>query len=205
LSGGAQYKPTSVPNDQAQFLDSRRFAVEEMARAFNIPLHMMGIPGTASYASVEQNNLQFISHTLRPILEKIEWSYSKLLPTPAAFIKFNFNALLRGDLQSRMTSYSIGTQSGVMSVNDVRRLEDLSPVTDGNQHRVPLANIDLAQTAIVEEEKLVKMAQMLIQVGFDPAETLAGLGLPAIAHTGVPSTQLQPVAQIDPTAPGTVY
>jgi HK97 family phage portal protein len=205
LSGGAQYKPTSVPNDQAQFLDSRRFAVEEMARAFNIPLHMMGIPGTASYASVEQNNLQFISHTLRPILEKIEWSYSKLLPTPAAFIKFNFNALLRGDLQSRMTSYSIGTQSGVMSVNDVRRLEDLSPVEDGNQHRVPLANIDLAQTAIVEEEKLVKMAQMLIQVGFDPAETLAALDLPSIAHTGVPSTQLQPVAQIDPTAPGTVY
>jgi HK97 family phage portal protein len=205
LSGGAKYVSTSVSNDQAQFLDSRRFAVEEMARAFNIPLHMMGIPGTASYASVEQNNLQFISHTLRPILEKIEWSYSKLLPTPAAFIKFNFNALLRGDLQSRMTSYSIGTQAGVMSVNDVRRLEDLSPVTDGDQHRVPLANIDLEQTAIVEEEKLVKMAQMLIQVGFDPAETLAALDLPAIMHTGVPSTQLQPVAQIDPADPGTVY
>lgn len=205
LSGGAKYNPTTVPNDQAQFLDSRRFAVEEMARAFNIPLHMMGIPGTASYASVEQNNLQFISHTLRPILEKIEWSYSKLLPTPQAFIKFNFNALLRGDLQSRMTSYSIGTQAGVLSVNDVRRLEDLTPVADGNQFRVPLANIDLAQTAVIEEEKRVKMAQMLIQVGFDPAETLAGLGLPPIAHTGVPSTQLQPVAQIDPTAPDSVY
>ena len=205
LSGGAQYKSTSVPNDQAQFLDSRRFAVEEIARAFNIPLHMMGIPGTASYASVEQNNLQFISHTLRPILEKIEWSYSKLLPTPAAFIKFNFNALLRGDLQSRMTSYSIGTQAGVMSVNDVRRLEDLSPVADGDQYRVPLANIALTQTAIVEEEKRVAMAQKLIQVGFDPAETLASLGLPEIMHTGVPSTQLQPVAQIDPADPGTVY
>lgn len=205
LSGGAKYVSTSVSNDQAQFLDSRRFAVEEMARAFNIPLHMMGIPDTASYASVEQNNLQFISHTLRPILEKIEWSYSKLLPNPDVFIKFNFNALLRGDLQSRMTSYSIATQAGVMSVNDVRRLEDLSPVEEGDQHRVPLANIALTQTTIVEEEKLVKMAQMLIQVGFDPAETLAALDLPAIAHTGVPSTQLQPVAQIDPTAPGTVY
>ena len=205
LSGGAKYVSTSVSNDQAQFLDSRRFAVEEMARAFNIPLHMMGIPGTASYASVEQNNLQFISHTLRPILEKIEWSYSKLLPTPAAFIKFNFNALLRGDLQSRMNAYSVGTQAGFMSVNDVRRLEDLSPVADGNQFRVPLANIDLAQTSVIEEEKRVKMAQMLIQVGFDPAETLAGLGLPPIAHTGVPSTQLQPVAQIDPNDPGQVY
>jgi hypothetical protein len=166
---------------------------------------MMDVPGSNSFSSVENNNLQFISHTLRPIVEKIEWSYSRLLPTPAAFIKFNFNALLRGDLQSRMTSYSIGTQAGFMSVNDVRRLEDLSPVADGNQFRVPLANIDLAQTAVVEEEKLVKMAQMLIQVGFDPAETLAALDLPAIMHTGVPSTQLQPVAQIDPADPGQVY
>lgn len=205
LSGGAKYTSTSVPNDQAQFLDSRRFAVEEMARAFNIPLHMMGIPGTASYSSVEQNNLQFVSHTLRPILEKIEWSYSKLLPTPAAFIKFNFNALLRGDLQSRTTAYSTALQAGFMSVNDVRRLEDFSPVTDGNQFRVPLANIDLAATAIIEEEKKVKMAQMLIQVGFDPATTLSALGLPEITHTGVPSTQLQPVAQIDPNAPDSVY
>ncbi len=205
LSGGATYKPTQVPNDQAQFLDSRRFAVEEMARAFNIPLHMMGIPGTASYSSVEQNNLQFVSHTLRPILEKIEWSYSKLLPTPAAFIKFNFNALLRGDLQSRMTSYSIGSQAGFMSVNDVRRLEDLSPVEQGDQYRVPLANIALTQTAIIEEEKKVKMAQILVQVGYAPEDVLSVLGLPEIPHTGLPSTQLQAVAQIDPENPQAVY
>lgn len=205
LSGGAKYVSTSVNNDQAQFLDSRRFAVEEMARAFNIPLHMMGIPGTASYASVEQNNLQFVSHTLRPILEKIEWSYSKLLPTPAAFIKFNFNALLRGDLQSRTTSYSTALQAGFMSVNDVRRLEDLSPVEMGDQFRVPLANIDLKTTSLIEEEKRVAMAQRLIQVGFAPEETLAALDLPTITHTGVPSTQLQAVAQIDPNAPESVY
>lgn len=204
LSGGAKYVSTSVTNDQAQFLDSRRFAVEEMARAFNIPLHMMGIPNTASYASVEQNNLQFISHTLRPILEKIEWSYSKLLPDQA-FLKFNFNALLRGDLQSRATSYSIMTQAGIMSVNDARRLEDFAPVDQGDQYRVPLANVALSATELIEEEKKVAMAQRLIAVGFAPEETLAALGLPAITHTGVPSTQLQPVAQIDPNAPDSVY
>ena len=204
LSGGAKYVSTQIENNAAQFLESRRFAVEEMARAFNIPLHMMGIPDTASYASVEQNNLQFVSHTLRPILEKIEWSYSQLLPNNA-FIKFNFNALLRGDLQSRATSYSIMTQAGIMSVNDVRRLEDYSPVDEGDQHRVPLANIALTQTEIIEEEKRVKMAQMLVQVGYDPAETLAALGLPEITHTGLPSTQLQNVAQIDPENPGAVY
>jgi HK97 family phage portal protein len=204
LSGGAKYVSTQVENNAAQFLESRRFAVEEMARAFNIPLHMMGIPDTASYASVEQNNLQFVSHTLRPILEKIEWGYSRLLPNNA-FIKFNFNALLRGDLQSRATSYSIMTQAGIMSVNDVRRLEDYSPVEEGDQHRVPLANVALTQTTIIEEEKLVKMAQMLVQVGYDPAETLAALNLPAITHTGLPSTQLQNVAQVNPANPGDVY
>ena len=204
LSGGAKYVSTQVENNAAQFLESRRFAVEEMARAFNIPLHMMGIPDTASYASVEQNNLQFVSHTLRPILEKIEWGYSRLLPNNA-FIKFNFNALLRGDLQSRATSYSIMTQAGIMSVNDVRRLEDYSPVEQGDQHRVPLANVALTQTTIIEEEKLVKMAQMLVQVGYDPAETLAALNLPAITHTGLPSTQLQNVAQVNPEDPSAVY
>ena len=204
LSGGAKYVSTQVENNAAQFLESRRFAVEEMARAFNIPLHMMGIPDTASYASVEQNNLQFVSHTLRPILEKIEWGYSRLLPNNA-FIKFNFNALLRGDLQSRATSYSIMTQAGIMSVNDVRRLEDYSPVEEGDQHRVPLANVALTQTTIIEEEKLVKMAQMLVQVGYDPAETLAALNLPPITHTGLPSTQLQNVAQVNPDNPEDVY
>lgn len=204
LSGGAKYVSTSVNNDQAQFLDSRRFAVEEMARAFNIPLHMMGVKDTASYASVEQNNLQFVSHTLRPILEKIEWSYSTLLPNQA-FIKFNFNALLRGDLQSRATSYSIMTQAGVMSVNDVRRLEDFSPVTDGDQYRVPLANIDLGATKLATEEIKVKMVKALIEVGFKPEDVMKMFELPTIEHTGVPSNELQSVSQINPTDPGSVY
>ena len=63
----------------------------------------------------------------------------------------------------------------------------------------------LTQTTIIEEEKLVKMAQMLVQVGYDPAETLAALNLPAITHTGLPSTQLQNVAQVNPDNPGDVY
>jgi HK97 family phage portal protein len=204
LSGGAKYVSTTVANDQAQFLDSRRFAVEEMARAFNIPLHMMGIPDTASYASVEQNNLQFVSHTLRPILEKIEWSYSTLLPNQA-FIKFNFNALLRGDLQSRATSYSIMTQAGVYSVNDVRRLEDFSPIENGDQYRVPLANIDLSATTLATEEIKVGMVKILVEAGYAPEDVLKVLDLPVIPHTGVPTDKLQSVADINPADPSAVY
>jgi HK97 family phage portal protein len=204
LSGGASYKQTTVPNDAAQFLESRRFAVEEIARAFNIPLSMMGVPGTQSYASVEQNAIQFVTHTLRPYIEKMEWAYSRLLPNQA-FLKFSVDGLLRGDFNSRISAYSIGLQGGFMSVNDVRRLEDMSPTEAGDQYRVPLANIALTDTNLVAENQRVNMAQKLIQIGFDPEETLKAFGLNSIAHTGLPSVQLQGVAQIDPNDPESVY
>lgn len=204
LSGGASYKQTTVPNDAAQFLESRRFSVEEIARAFNIPLSMMGVPGTQSYASVEQNAIQFVVHTLRPYIEKLEWAYSRLLPVEA-FLKFNVDGLLRGDFNSRITAYSTGLQAGFMSVNDVRRLEDLSPTEGGDQYRVPLANIALTDTGLVAQNEKTNMVKALIQIGFDPAETLKAFGLPAIPHTGVPSTQLQAVNTIDPENPESVY
>ena len=186
LSGGAKYVSTTVSNDSAQFLDSRRFAVEEVARAFNIPLHMLGIPGTASYASVEQNNLQFISHTLRPILEKIEWAYSRILPT-TAFIKFNFSALLRGDLQSRYQAYSIATQAGFKSINEIKKLEDEPAVVGGDAFRVPLANVNINAADLSETEAKVKMADTLIAAGFDPEAVLMELGLPYIPFVKVES------------------
>lgn len=204
LSGGAKYVSTQVDNDSAQFLESRRFAVEEIARLYNIPLSLMGIPGTQSYASVEQNQIQFVTNTLRPYVEKLEWAYSKLLPIEA-FIKFNTNALQRGDFNSRVSAYSVLTQMGAYSVNEVRALEDYSPVDNGDQHRVPLANIDLNATSIIEQTERVKMAQMLIQVGFSPASVLSNLNLPPIDHTGIPSGQLQQLIQINPENPASAY
>jgi len=199
LSGGAKYVQTTVPNDQAQFLDSRRFAVEEIARAFNIPLHMLGIPGTASYASVEQNNLQFISHTLRPILEKLEWSYSRILPN-SAFIKFNFSALLRGDLQSRYQAYSIATQAGFKSINEIKKLEDEPAVEGGDAFRVPLANVNINAADLSETEAKVKMADTLIAAGFDPEAVLMELGLPYIPFVKQEYPQTMPTN--DPTHVG---
>jgi HK97 family phage portal protein len=193
LSGGATYKQTTVPNDSAQFLESRRFAVEEIARAFNIPLHLLGVPDTASYASVEQNAIQFVTHTLRPYVEKIEWAYTRLLPNPA-YLKFNVNGLMRGDFQTRIQAYSVASQAGFMSINDIRRLEDLRSVEGGNVYRVPLANVNLSASDLPEMEGKVAMATKLIQAGFDPASTMSALGLPAIAHDGGIPTTLQPEA-----------
>jgi HK97 family phage portal protein len=204
LSGGAKFVSTQTDPESSQALESRKFAVEEIARAFNVPPHLLGIPGTASYASVEQNNLQFISMTLRPIAEKVEAAFSRLLPGDA-FIKFQFNDLLRADLEARIRSYSVGAQAGFYSTNDIRRLEDLPPVDQGDQYRVPLANIDLADTETITNEKKVYMVAQLIQSGFSPSEVLAALGLPEIAHTGLPSVQLQGVAQVNPEDPEAVY
>jgi hypothetical protein len=165
---------------------------------------MMDVPGTQSYASVEQNAIQFVTHTLRPYIEKIEWSYSRLLPEQA-FLKFNVDGLLRGDFNSRITAYATGMQSGFMSINDVRRIEDMTPVEGGDVYRVPLANVNLSASDLPEQEGKINMVKALIQVGFDPAETLKAFNIPAINHTGVPSTQLQAVNTIDPEAPASVY
>jgi hypothetical protein len=206
LSGGAKFTKTGVNPDEAQMLESQKFQVESIARLFRVPPHMIGVttPGAQSYASIEQNNINFVVHTLRPYIEKLEEAYSTLLPADA-FLKFNVDGLLRGDFTTRITGYSVGLQAGFYSVNDVRRFEDLRPVDAGDQFRVPLANINLVEASVVEQDKRVSMATRLVQTGFDPASVLSALGLPAITHTGVPSTQLQQVAQIDPQDPTAVY
>jgi HK97 family phage portal protein len=201
ITGGAQYKPTNVPNDQAQFLDSRRMAVEDVARAFNIPPHLLGLPGTNTYASVEQNNIAFVTHTLRPIAQKIEGAMTSLLAQEtgkeAAFIKFTIDGLLRADVNARTEAYARGLQSGYYKINDIRRFEDLEPIDDPSAEtvRVPLANVNVDAADLSAMSAKVDMAQRLIQVGFDPADVMAKLELPDITHTGKDSVQLQAEAQ----------
>ncbi len=206
LYGGAKFVKTGVDPNEAQMLESRQFAVEEIARIFRVPLHLLQVatPGAMSYASVEQNAIQFAQYTLRPIVTKLETAFSSLLPGPV-FVKFNLDAILRGDIQTRFAAYSTGQQSGFLSVNDIHRLEDMPPADGGDEYRVPLANVNLSAANIVETDRKTLMLQRLINAGFDPAASLTALDLPPIAHTGVPPVLLQGVAQIDPTDPGSVY
>jgi len=206
LFGGAAFKKTGVDPNEAQMIESRRAQVEEVAKAFRVPLHMLStaIPGAMSYASVEQNAIQFATYTIRPYVAKIENALTTLLPS-GVFVKFNMDSILRGDIATRFSAYSTGTQAGFLSVNDIRRLEDLSPVDGGDQYRVPLANVSLPAAALTETDHKVAMATKLIQVGFDPSATMVALGLPDISHSGLPSNQLQPIAQINPSNPEAVY
>jgi HK97 family phage portal protein len=206
LFGGARFTKTTVDNDSAQFLESRKFAVEEIARIFRVPPSMLGVttPGAMSYASVEMNSIHFVQHTLRPYLEKIEEGYSRLLDG-RAFMKFNVDGLLRGDQASRYTAFSTGIQSGFLSINDIHRLEDMPPVEGGDAYRVPLANVDINAANLAEIDRKSIIAQRLILSGFDPEAVLASLGLPAVAHTGVPSSSLQPLASVNPINPQAAY
>ncbi len=206
LFGGAKFVKTGVDPNEAQMLESRQFAVEEIARIFRCPLHLLQVstPGAMSYASVEQNAIQFAQYTLRPIISKFETALSSLLPGPA-FVKFNLDAILRGDIQTRFAAYSTGQLAGFLSVNDIHRLEDMPPAEGGDEYRVPLANVNLAAANIVETDRKTQMLTRLIMAGFDPAESLKALDMPAIMHTGIPPTSVQSVASINPTDPGSVY
>ena len=206
LFGGARFVKTGVDPNEAQMLESRQFAVEEIARIFRCPLHLLQVstPGAMSYASVEQNAIQFAQYTLRPIISKFETAFSSLLPGPA-FVKFNLDAILRGDIQTRFAAYSTGQLAGFLSVNDIHRLEDMPPAEGGDEYRVPLANVNLAAANIVETDRKTQMLTRLIMAGFDPAESLKALDMPAIMHTGIPPTSVQSVASINPADPASVY
>ena len=191
LSGGATFKPTMVANDQAQMLDSRRLAVEDVARAYRVPTDMIGLNnGGQSYNSIEQKQIAFVTHTLRPWLAKLEDAFSQLLPD-SAFLAFSTDDLLRGDYATRIEGYSKLLQNGVLSTNEVRRKENMRPIEGGDVVRVPLTNVDISAASLNEDETKVDMAQKLIALGFVPEDVLTVLGLPKIGHTGLPTVQLQ--------------
>ena len=193
LSGGAKFTKVGSDAEQAQMLESRQFAVEEIARVFRTPPSMIGLntPGAMSYASVEHNAIQFVRYSLTPMIAAIEEAHNRLLPTEA-FLRVNMDGLLRGDSTTQAQVFSTAMQAGYMSVNDVRTIMDMRPVEGGELPRVPLANISVSAAGLIEETQRVDMATKLVQSGYDPAAVLAALGLPAMSHTGLASNQLQP-------------
>jgi HK97 family phage portal protein len=191
LYGGAKFTPTTIDPAQSQMLDQRRFAVEEVSRVFRVPQFMLGVatPGSVSYSSVEQQMLFFSQHTILPYTEMLEAAFQRLLDNPRSFIKFNLSSLVRADLSTRTESYSKALLAGYMSVNDVRRLEDMRDVEDGGQYRVPLQNIPVTDADVVTAQQKASAAQALIIAGYTPESVAQFLELP-LEHTGLSSVQL---------------
>ena len=132
LEEGMKYTPIGISPEQAQFLETRKFQVNEIARIFRVPPHMVGDLEKSSFSNIEQQSLEFVKYTLDPWVIRWEQSIMRALLSPEEktqyFVKFNVEGLLRGDYQSRMNGYAIGRQNGWMSANDIRELENLDRI-----------------------------------------------------------------------------
>lgn len=137
LEEGLKYTPISISPEQAQFLETRKFQINEIARIFRVPPHMVGDLEKSSFSNIEQQSLEFVKYTLDPWVVRWEQSIQRTLLMPEEkktyFVKFNVEGLLRGDYQSRMSGYATARQNGWMSANDIRELENLDriPAEDG--------------------------------------------------------------------------
>lgn len=152
LEEGLKYTPISISPEQAQFLETRKFQINEIARIFRVPPHMVGDLEKSSFSNIEQQSLEFVKYTLDPWVVRWEQSIQRTLLASEEkknyFVKFNVEGLLRGDYQSRMNGYAIGRQNGWMSANDIRELENLDriPAEEGgdlyliNGNMLPLGN-----------------------------------------------------------------
>ena len=132
LEEGMKYTPISISPEQAQFLETRKFQINEIARIFRVPPHMVGDLEKSSFSNIEQQSLEFVKYTLDPWVIRWEQSIQRTLLSHDErvryFVKFNLEGLLRGDYQSRMNGYAIGRQNGWMSANDIRELENLDRI-----------------------------------------------------------------------------
>jgi HK97 family phage portal protein len=136
LEEGMDIKTLSIPPEAAQFLETRKFQVEEICRMFRVPPHLVASLDRATFSNIENQSIEFVVYTLDSWLVRWEMAIKKALFTKEEkkkyFVKFNTSALMRGDYASRMSGYATGIQNGFLSPNDVRTLENLNTVENGD-------------------------------------------------------------------------
>ena len=176
LEEGMKYTPIGISPEQAQFLETRKFQINEIARIFRVPPHMVGDLEKSSFSNIEQQSLEFVKYTLDPWVIRWEQSIQRSLLSKdekaVYFVKFNLEGLLRGDYQSRMNGYAIGRQNGWMSANDIRELENLDriPAEDGgdlyliNGNMLPLKNAGAFANINTENGKEEKSDEEILEL-----------------------------------------
>ena len=165
LEEGMKYTPISISPNEAQFLETRKFQINEIARIFRVPPHMVGDLEKSSFSNIEQQSLEFVKYTLDPWVIRWEQALYRSLLTEEEkkelFFKFNVEGLLRGDYASRMNGYATARQNGWMSANDIRELENLDRIPEElggdlylvNGNMLPLVSAGAAYADINKEKK----------------------------------------------------
>ena len=151
LEEGMKFQSIGIPPEQAQFLETRKFQLNEIARIFRIPPHMIGDLEKSSFSNIEQQSLEFVMYTLDPWVVRWEQAMQRALLSEGEkrqyFVKFNVDGLLRGDYQSRMNGYAVGRQNGWLSSNDIRELENLNRISSEEGGDLYLINGNMTKLA----------------------------------------------------------
>ena len=157
------FTPLSIPNNEAQFLETRKFQVTEICRIFRVPPHMIGDLERATFSNIESQNISFAVHTIRPWLVRIEQAVNRaLIPENEKgrfYAQFNIDGLMRGDYKSRMEGYAIARQNGWMSTNDIRALENLNPLSEEEGGDAYLVNGNMIPISLAGLGVLMGLAQ----------------------------------------------
>ena len=143
LEQGLHFEPMSIPLTDAQFIETRKFQIADIARIFRVPPHMVGDLSHATFSNIEQQSMEFVQHTMLPWIARWEQEINRKIfrQSPLLenhFVRFNLGGLMRGNMESRYRSYAIGRQWGWLNVNDIRELEDKPPVPGGDVYLTPM-------------------------------------------------------------------
>ncbi len=142
LEEGMKYQRIGIPPEDAQFLQTREFQVEEVARWFNLPPHMLKDLRRSTFSNIEHQALEFVKYSLLPWLRRFEQAIKARLlageDEQDLYAEFSIEGLLRGDIESRYRAYATARQWGWFSANDVRRMENMDPIEGGDVYLVPM-------------------------------------------------------------------
>jgi HK97 family phage portal protein len=140
LEEGMKWSQVSLSNKDAQFLETRKFQIAEIARIFRVPPHMIQDLDKATFSNIEHQGIDFVVHTIRPWLVRFEKAIKRdlIINHRKLFAEFLVDALLRGDFNSRMSGYATAIQNEIFSRNEVREMENRNPVPGGDEFRNPI-------------------------------------------------------------------
>lgn len=163
LEEGMKFEPIAIPNNEAQFLETRKFQVDEICRIFRVPPHLVCDLEHATFSNIEHMSIDFAVHTIRPWLVRIEQAMNRaLFPEQEKgrfFVQFNIDGLMRGDYKSRMEGYAIARQNGWMSANDIRELENQNPIPASEGGDAYLVNGNMISISTAMKQKLEDAVQ----------------------------------------------
>lgn len=151
LEDGLEWQQVGLSNEDAQFLETREFQAEDVCRWFRVPPHMVGLTSksTSWGSGIEQMGIAFVTYTLLPWLTRWEQAIARdlIIATGVYFASFVVEGLLRGETGSRYSAYATGRQWGWLSVNDIRRLENMNPIENGDVYLQPMNMTEAGEMA----------------------------------------------------------